>query len=45
MVMGGGSCSEGRGFESWCCILDGHDIFHIDFVVNIVMMFVRKDQK
>ena len=29
VVMGGGSCSKGREFESWHCILDGHDIFHI----------------
>ena len=27
MVMGGDSCSKGCGFESWCCILDEHDIF------------------
>ena len=38
LVMGGGSCSEGRGFESWHCIIDGH-FSHI-FVVKIVMMFV-----
>ena len=24
VVMGDGSCSRGRGFESWCCVLDGH---------------------
>ena len=24
MVMGGDSCSKGRGFESWLRILDGH---------------------
>ena len=27
VVMGGGSRSKGRGFESRRCILDGHDIF------------------
>ena len=27
VVMGGDSSSEGRGFESQCRILDGHDIF------------------
>ena len=33
MVMGDDSCSKGCGFESGCCILDGHlDIFHIDFL-------------
>ena len=41
MVMGDNSCSKGRGFESWRCILDGHlDIFSHIFVVKIVMMFV-----
>ena len=24
MVMGDDSCSKGRGFESWRCILEGH---------------------
>ena len=32
VVMGGDSCSKGRGFESCRCILDGHDIFHIDLL-------------
>ena len=32
VVMGGDSCSEGRGFKSWRHILDGHDIFHIDLL-------------
>ena len=32
VVMGGDSCSEGRGFKSWRCIVDGHDIFHIDLL-------------
>ena len=35
MVMGGDSCSEGRGFESQHHILDGY-FSHI-FVVKIVM--------
>ena len=35
VVMGGDSCSEGRGFKSRHCILDGHL-----FYVNFVMMFV-----
>ena len=43
MVVGGSSCSEGHGFESQHCILDGH-FSHI-FVVKTVMMFVCKDQK
>ena len=29
VVMGGDSCPKGRGFESRCQILDGHDIFNI----------------
>ena len=32
VVMGGGSHPEGRGFEYWRRILDGHDIFHIDLL-------------
>ena len=32
VVMGGDSRSKGRGFESQCWILDGHDIFHIDLL-------------
>ena len=32
VVMGGDSCSEGRGFESRHHILDGNDIFHIDLL-------------
>ena len=32
VVMGGDSRTEGRGFESQCRILDGHDIFHIDLL-------------
>ena len=38
MVLGGDSCSEGRGFESWHHILDGY-FSHI-FFVKMVMMFV-----
>ena len=43
MVMGGVSCSEGRGFESRRLILDGHSIFPHIFVVRIVV-FVWKDE-
>ena len=32
MVMGGGSCIKGRGFESRHFILDIDDIFHIDLL-------------
>ena len=37
VVMGGDSCSKGRGFESRRRILDGHDIFSHLFVVKIVL--------
>ena len=29
VIMGGGSCSEGHGFESRRRVLDGHNIFYI----------------
>ena len=32
VVMGDDSCSRGHGFESWCLVLDGHDIFHFDLL-------------
>ena len=38
VVMGGDSCTEGRGFESCHHILEGH-FSHI-FVVKFVLMFV-----
>ena len=38
VVMGGDSCTEGRGFESQCCILDGH--FFTLICCKIVLMFV-----
>ena len=37
VVMGGDSCSEGRGFKSGYHKLDGHNIFPHIFVVRIVM--------
>ena len=43
MVMGGDSCSEGRGFESHCHILDGH--FFTLICCKIVLMFVLKRPK
>ena len=42
MVLGGDSCSEGRGFESWHHILDAGHFSHI-FVSKIVLMFEWKD--
>ena len=38
MVMGGDSCSEGRGFESHHRLLDGH-ISHVFVVKIVVVMF------
>ena len=37
MVMRGDSYSEGSGFKSQCCILDGHDIFHIKLLYNCIV--------
>ena len=42
--MGDDSCSNGCGFKSGHCILDGYDIFSHIFVVKIVL-FVWKDLK
>ena len=39
LVMGGDSCTEGRGFKSLHHILDGH-FSHI-FVVKIVILFEK----
>ena len=39
MVLGRDSCSEGRGFKSQHCILDGH-FSHI-FVVKFVILFKK----
>ena len=41
MVMGGDSCSKGRGFNSQYRILDGH--FSQRFVVKMVKFACRKD--
>ena len=40
VVMGGDSCSEGCGFKSQHCILEGH--FSHLFVVKIVMFVLKK---
>ena len=37
VIIGGDSCSEGRGYESQRCILKGHSIFSHIFVEGIVM--------
>ena len=43
MVIRRDSCSNGRVFESRCCILNGHNIFSRIFVVRIVI-FVWGDE-
>ena len=45
MVMIGDSCSEGRGFESRSCILDGHKFFSHILVLRIVMFFEKTKTK
>ena len=42
MVKGRDSCSEGHGFESRHCILDGHQSFSHIFVVRIVIVCLKK---
>ena len=37
--MGGDSCSGGRGFESWYCILDGYNCFHIYLLSEMECLF------
>ena len=45
MVMGRDSCSEGRGFESWHCILDGHHIFSYVCCKNCNCLFEKDENK
>ena len=45
MVMGDDSCSRGCGFESRCCILHGHDIFHIDLLQELICLFEKTENK
>ena len=46
VVMGGDSCSEGRGFESRCRILDGHNIFsHIICCKNCNVCLKRQNKR
>ena len=42
MVMGDGSCSRGHGFEYRRCLLDGHDIFHIDLLKKLYCLFEKR---
>ena len=42
VVMGDDSCLRGDGFESRHHILDGHDIFHIDFCKNCIVCLKRR---
>ena len=41
VVMGDDSCSRGRGFESWHRILDVHDIFHINLLLELYSLFEK----
>ena len=45
VVMGGDSHSEGRGFKSQRQKLDGHDIFHIDLLLNLYYLFEKTKNK
>ena len=45
MVMGDDSCSRGRGFESWLCILHSHDLFHIDLLLKLYSLFEKTENK
>ena len=41
VVMGGDSRYKGRGFESRCCMLDGHDIFTLICCKNCIVCLKR----
>ena len=43
--MGDSSCSRGCGFESRRCLLDGHDIFHIDLLYKLYCLFEKTRNK
>ena len=43
--MGDASCSIDRGFESQHCILDGHDMFHIDLLKKFYCLFENTENK
>ena len=45
VVMGDGSCSRGHGFEYRRCLLDGHDIFHIDLLKKLYCLFEKTENK
>ena len=45
VVMGGGSCSKGHGFESRFCILDGHDVFHIYLLSKLYRCLFENTEK
>ena len=45
VVVGGNSYSDGRGFESWRHIQDGHDIFHIDLYQKLYCLFEKTENK
>ena len=37
VVMGDSSCSRGRRFESWCHVLDGHDVFKLICCIDVCL--------
>ena len=45
VVKGDESCSRGHGFESWHCILDGHDIFHVGLLWKLYCLFEKTKNK
>jgi len=45
VVMGYDSCSKGRGFKSRHCILDIHNIFHIDLLINCIFCSKKTKNK
>ena len=45
MVIGDDSCLGGCGFKSRPHILDGHDIFHIDFLLKLDCLFEKTENK
>ena len=43
--MGDDSCLRGHGFKSRCCTLDGHDIFHFNFMHKLYCLFGNTENK
>ena len=43
MVMGDDSSSSGFGFKTRNCILEGHEIFHIDLMLNCIVCLKKTE--